>query len=136
MKIFLLNLFYNEHLLHLLCSCINPILGKTLFPDIWAKMFSANQISGFSNQPYLQNKSMNFCMLIRIHINWKVIKIFLVGCGQRWVWPVLSQNTEIDCISRMHWWNELILYAGSNSGKLKVISMIFRWPWSKMGMSI
>ena len=23
-------------------------------------MFSANQISGFSNQPYLQNKSMNF----------------------------------------------------------------------------
>ena len=27
-------------------------------PEIWAKMFSANQIAGFFNQPYLQNKSM------------------------------------------------------------------------------
>ena len=25
---------------------------------IWAKMFSVNQIAGFFNQPYLQNKSM------------------------------------------------------------------------------
>ena len=25
---------------------------------LWAKMFSANQIAGFFNQPYLQSKSM------------------------------------------------------------------------------
>ena len=28
-------------------------------PKIWAKMLSANQIAGFFNQPYPQNKSMN-----------------------------------------------------------------------------
>ena len=27
-------------------------------PDIWPKMFSANQIVGFFDQLYLQNKSM------------------------------------------------------------------------------
>ena len=33
-------------------------LGKIFIPEIWAKVFSANQIAGFFNQPYLQNKSM------------------------------------------------------------------------------
>ena len=27
-------------------------------PERWAKMFSSNQIAGFFNQPYLQNKSL------------------------------------------------------------------------------
>ena len=40
------------------CSCANPIIGKILFSEIWAKMFSANQITGFFNQSYLQIKSM------------------------------------------------------------------------------
>ena len=31
--------------------------GKNIFPEIWAKMLSANQIAGFLNQ-LLQNKSM------------------------------------------------------------------------------
>ena len=35
-----------------------PYLGKSFVPEIWAKMFPANQIAGFFNQPYLQNKSM------------------------------------------------------------------------------
>ena len=30
--------------------------GKIFVPEIWAKMFSANQIAGYFNQPYLQNK--------------------------------------------------------------------------------
>ena len=54
---FLLNLFCNENS-YLLCSCLNPIFGKILVPEIWAKMFLANQIAGFFNQPYLQNKSV------------------------------------------------------------------------------
>ena len=33
-------------------------LAKNSFPEIWAKMFSANKIAGFSNEPCLQNKLM------------------------------------------------------------------------------
>ena len=46
--------------------------GKIFVSEIWAKMFSVNQIVGFFNEPYLQNKSMklpDICMLIQIHIN-------------------------------------------------------------------
>ena len=57
-RLFLLNLSYNENLYYLLCSCSSLIFGKKIFPEIWAKMFSANQIAGFFNQPYLPNKSM------------------------------------------------------------------------------
>ena len=52
-----MNLFCNENLYYLLCSCTNPIFGKLFVPEIWDKMFSANQIAGFFNQPYFQNKS-------------------------------------------------------------------------------
>ena len=51
-------MFDNENLYYLLSSCTNPILGKILVYEIWTKMFSADQIAGFFNQPYLQNKSM------------------------------------------------------------------------------
>ena len=54
----LLNLFFNDNLYYLLCCCANPILMKISVPEIWAKMFSANQIARFFNQPYLQNQSM------------------------------------------------------------------------------
>ena len=55
---FLMNLIYNENLFYLPCSCTNPIFRKIFVPEIWAKMFSANQIAGFLNQSYLQNKSI------------------------------------------------------------------------------
>ena len=55
---YLMNLIYNENVYYLLCSCTNPIFGKNFVPEIWAKMFSVNQIAGFFNQPYLQNKSL------------------------------------------------------------------------------
>ena len=50
---FLLNLFYNEILYYLLCSCTNPIFEKIFVSEILAKMLSANQIAGFFNQRYL-----------------------------------------------------------------------------------
>ena len=50
----LLDLFYNENLYILLCCCTNPIFGKIFVPEIWAKMFSANQIAGFFNQPLIK----------------------------------------------------------------------------------
>ena len=34
---------------------------------------------------------------------------------KKWVWPVWSQDSIIDCISRTNRWNELILRAGANS---------------------
>ena len=47
-------------------------------------------------------KQPDFCMLIQIHISQKFINTFLGGHGQKWEWPVLSQNSKIDCISRMN----------------------------------
>ena len=44
---FFLNLGYNESLYYLLYSCTNSIFGKNLFPEMWAKMLLANQITGF-----------------------------------------------------------------------------------------
>ena len=55
---FFLNLFYNESLYYLLCSCANPIFGKNLVLEIWVKILSTNQIAEFLYQQYLQNKSM------------------------------------------------------------------------------
>ena len=67
---------------------------KIFFPEIWAKMISANQIAGFFNQLYLQNISVKyctliFCMFIQILINlacaWKsriFWKIFF--CPKNW----------------------------------------------------
>ena len=59
------------------------------------------------------------------------------GCGQKCVQPFRSQNSKIDCTSKMKGWNELIfLHAGANLGKLKVILLIFEWVWSKMDVAI
>ena len=52
------NLLINIYWIWSVISCTNPILGTIFVPEIWAKMFSANQIAGYFNQPYLQNKSM------------------------------------------------------------------------------
>ena len=32
----------------------------------------------------------------------KVDQKFLAGHGQKWMWPVWSHDSEIDCISRMN----------------------------------
>ena len=34
-----------------------------------------------------------------------MIKIFLVGHGQKWVWPIWSLDSKIDYILRMNRWN-------------------------------
>ena len=45
---FFQNLVYKK-ILYLLYSSTNPILGKYLVADIWAKMLSTNQIAVFLN---------------------------------------------------------------------------------------
>ena len=60
------------------CFCTNPIFGKNFVPKIKAKMFSANQIAGFLNQPVFQKKvTKQPNVLIEIHKNQKMIKKFL-----------------------------------------------------------
>ena len=52
------NLFYNEIFYYLLCSCTNPLFGKDLISEIYAKILSVSQIAEFLNELFLQSKSM------------------------------------------------------------------------------
>ena len=50
-------------------------------------MFSANQIAGFFNQPYLQSKSVKKPDFLHVDTNSYKFKV-----NQKWVWPVWSQD--------------------------------------------
>ena len=59
---------------------------KIFVPEIWAKIFSAIQIAGFFNQPYLQNKSMNSFIFLHVDTNLHKLKVDqkdFVGHGQK-----------------------------------------------------
>ena len=69
-------------------------------------------------------------MLICDHKNLKLIEIFLSGHGPKLVWSAWSQD------SKMNRWNKVIFcHAVTNSGKLKIASIIFECAWSKMAMT-
>ena len=65
-----------------------------------------------------------------------LIKKFWDGRGQKWVWPVWSRGSKTNYLNNesMEWTD--FLHTGGNSGKLKVVLMIFGWAWSKIGMTI
>ena len=49
------------------------MLGKNLVLKIWTKMLSANQISGFLNRLYLQNKMIERPDFLHVNTNsWKL----------------------------------------------------------------
>ena len=49
------------------------MLGKNLVLKIWTKMLSANQIAGFLNQLYLQNKMIERPDFLHVNTNsWKL----------------------------------------------------------------
>ena len=85
---FFLNLAYKESY-YFLYSCSNPILWKNLVPEIWARMFLANQVAGFLNWLYFQNTKMKawfftcWYRLMEIKSWLKYIDVGLVknGCG-------------------------------------------------------
>ena len=52
------------------------------------------------------------------------------GCGQSG-YRTLKLTVSQECTDRV----TKFLNAGTNSGKLKVASMIFGWAWLKMGMT-
>ena len=78
---------------------------EIFFPEILAKIFSTKQIAGFFNQPFLQIKYIKHPKLLHVDTNsheLKVDKNVRGGYGQKWVRPVLSWDSKIDCISRMN----------------------------------
>ena len=77
-------MFYNGNLYYLLCSSTNPIFGKILVPEIWAKRFPANQIAGFFNQQYLQDKSMKQPDFLHVDTNSQKLKVDRKICGLVW----------------------------------------------------
>ena len=72
-------------------------------------------------------------MLILTHKNYKLIKNFLGGHAQKWMWPVRSRDSKIDCVSKIEQMEQTdLLHAGTNSGKLKVETVICGWVWSEI----
>ena len=77
------------------CSSTNPIFWKNLVPEIWA--FSANQIVGFLNQLFLQNKLLKPPHFLHVGTNSQKLKVdqkFVGwawsknGCGQSGFWTL------------------------------------------------
>ena len=63
-------------------------IWEILVPEIWAKMFSANQIAGFFNQLYLQNKSMKQPDFLHVDTNLHKLKVDQKIFG--WAWPEMG----------------------------------------------
>ena len=67
-----------------------------------------NQIPGFLNQPFLQNKLIKQCNTLLVGTNSQKSKIKRESYGWAWskrVWPIWSLDSKIDFISRMNRWN-------------------------------
>ena len=67
-------------------SCDGSI--KLTLPEEWANWFFAC-----------------WCKFITVK---NLIKKLLGGHGQKWMWPVWSWDSKIDCISKLYRWNNLI----------------------------
>ena len=61
-------------------------------------MLSVSQIAGFLDKLFAEqnDETTSFSKLTKNH------KIFLVGDGQKWVWPIWFLDCKIDCISRVN----------------------------------
>ena len=102
--------------------CTNSMFGKFFIPEILAKMFSADQIAGYFNHPYLQNRSMKQPDFVHALTNSHKLKLdqnIFVWAVSKMVWPVCLQDSKIDCISKMNRWNELFFACWWKSRKTK-----------------
>ena len=104
---FFLNLVYKESSYYLLYSCTNPILGKNLILEIWAKMLLANQIAGFLNWLYLQNTKMKKPDEKAWGKKLKLVEIYWVsmvknGCGNSGL-RTLKLAVSQKGINRINW---------------------------------
>ena len=74
-------------------------------------MFSANQIAGFLNHEFLQNKSIKQHHFLHADTNSQKLKVvrkcskmFGLAIVKIWVWPFCYLDSKIDCISRINRW--------------------------------
>ena len=74
--------------MNLLCSCTDPMFGKIFVPEILAKIFSANEIVGFFNQPYLQSKSTK--QLDFLHVDTNSGKLIVDQKCFGWAWSKMG----------------------------------------------
>ena len=116
-----------------------PYLGKFLFLRYGPKCSQPIRLQDFLINHISRTNQWNsliFCMLIQIYINEKVIRKFLDGRCQKWVWRVCSQDSKIGCISRMNCWNELIFCMVVQIQEIKKLFQWFlsgpgqKWAWS------
>ena len=92
------NLVYN---FHWICS----IITIYIISSVLGLSQSDCRIFKSTTSPTQIKETVIICMLIQIHKCFKLIEKFLVGLGQKWLWPILSLDSEIDCFSRMNGWN-------------------------------
>ena len=88
---------YNENLYYLLCSSTNSIFRKVFVPEIWATVFSAKQIAEFFNQPYLQNKWMEWPDFWHVATNLHKLRVDQKFFG--WAWS----NMGVANLVSEHW---------------------------------
>ena len=103
------NFYWISSIMKIYIICCVP--AWKFLHEIWAKMFSGNQIAGFFNQSYIQNKWLKWPDFLHVDANSHELTVdqnILGGHGQKWVWPIWSRDSTIDCISRMSRCNELI----------------------------
>ena len=68
-------------------------------------------------------------MLMQINKNKKLIKIFLAGHGQIWMWQIGSLDSKIDYLKNEQMELTDFLHAGTNSCKLKSDWKFLGWAW-------
>ena len=61
-------------------------------------------------------KVLSFCMLVQIRGNQNLFEKYFCGHGQKWVWPLCSHDSKIDCISRSNQLNKLIVGISDSNG--------------------
>ena len=66
-------------------------------------MKKLNEIAGFLNQPFLQNKMMKQPNFLHVDTNSENLNVDPSFFGR--VWSVWSLDTNIDCIFKMNRWN-------------------------------
>ena len=69
------------------------MFGKIFVLEIWAKMFSANQIARFFNQPYLQSKSMKYPDFLHVDTNSYKLKADQKISG--WAWSEIGVGSLV-----------------------------------------
>ena len=103
-------------------------VDREFFKWALSKMGVVSLVTVLENWLYRKNEQMELTDFLQASTNSRKSKVdwsFLVGDGQKWVWPVWSLDSKIDHIWRMTRW-KLIFFHVEN---------FFGWAWSKMGVA-